>query len=107
MIFVANLYYAFLLKHIFVLYSTAITSDDEFVNPPKRLRKKRKKKEDEQVEDIIDGFSIKSFKTYPLLLQSKQNDHEVALDDTVTSRKEESTETSSANAHEESYVSYQ
>ena len=88
---------------IFITFSV-VTSDDEHITKPKRLRKKRKKKEDETEEDIIDGFSIRCFKTYSHLQQF--NYHEISLlpDDITLTKKEESTETSSLNAHEESYV---
>jgi len=89
-----------------VLCFSVVTSDDENVDRPKRLRKKRRRKEDETSEDIIDGFSIRSFKTYPILLQYKENELTQTPSDIITIRKEESTETSSANGNtqEDSYV---
>lgn len=80
-----------------------VTSDDEHVVKPKRLRKKRRKKEDEMEEDIIDGFSIRCFKSYSQLQQFKFSENILTSDD-VAPGKDESTETSSLNAHEESYV---
>jgi len=80
------------------------SSEDESHNQPKRFKRKRKKKDVEVDEDIIDGFCIKSFKTYQHVLDAKHNTASSA-EQIPKKKKEESTETSSANAHEESYVS--
>ena len=90
-----------------IICIAAVTTDDEHVDRPKRLRKKRRKKEEDIDEDIIDGFSIRSYKTYPLLVQCKENKSNSLGNEVINNKKEESTETSSANgnAHEESYVS--
>lgn len=95
------------------------TSDEECMTAPRRYHRKRRRKEPDSAEDVIDGFLIKSFKTYPLLIQSKKTPEPPASIPTVRSaapsegsdssnkKKEESTETSSTNAVEESYVSFQ
>ena len=92
------------------------TSDEECLTAPRRYHRKRRRKEPDSFEEVIDGFLIKSFKTYPLLLQAKKSpDTSASLpsvrsaapsegSDSSNKKKEESTETSSTNAVEESYV---
>nr|XP_018671558.1 autism susceptibility gene 2 protein homolog [Ciona intestinalis] len=86
--------------------SGIVTSDEETNNKRSRFRRKRRRKENDAEEEIIDGFLIKSFKNLPVLLQASHI-KEVTKDksEAKINGKDESTETSSANAREESYAS--
>ena len=75
---------------------------EDIKSPPTRVFRKRKRKEADISEDIIDGFSIQSFKTYEMLIESKKNEIKYSIEDIVD--KQESPETSSLNPVEESCV---